>query len=265
MGSGFLEFICLFNSVLLALDAADELLADSLLRKAMALGRAGGYVNGWLWCPAPLLRLCSKALESGIEVDYVRALIRKRCLVPETPPLHLDTWPWLLKIRTLGAFEVTRDDEPVALTGKVKKPLEMLKALIAFGGKNVSMERLSDALWPDADGDMAKRSFDTTLHRLRKLLGSEKVLQLQAGKLSLDPRYCWIDTWAFERHCVELEAALKPTDPRQDTGRVASCLEKGLALYKGHFLAEDTDLAWTISMREQLRGRFLLLSAVQPI
>lgn len=257
MGSGFLEFLCLFNSVQLALDASDEAQADRLLRKAMALGKAGGYVGGWLLRPASLMRLCTKALENDIEVDYVRELIRRHSLVPETPPLHLDTWPWPLKILTLGGFELILDDEPLVVTGKVKKPLEMLKALIALGGKNVSQERLSDALWADVDGDLAQRSFDTTLHRLRKLLGNDKVLQLQAGRLSIDPRYCWLDTWAFERQCGEIEDALKAKGPQKDKAVSAIRFEKAASLYKGRFLPEDRDQEWAISMREHMRSRFL--------
>ena len=258
MGSGYLELMCLFNGVLLALDASDEAQADILLRKAMALGRSGEYLSGWFWRPAALLKLCIKALESDIEVEYVRGLIRRWSLVPETPPLHLDAWPWPLKIRTLGAFTLMRDDEPVVPTGKVKKPLELLKALIAQGGKDVQLERLSDALWPDADGDLAKRSFDTTLHRLRKLLRHEKVLQLQSGRLSIDPRFCWIDIWAFERNCAGIEGALGKGQ-QEDPGRLAIHFEKGSLLYNGHFLPEDMDQAWTLSMREKMRSRVLML------
>lgn len=255
MGSAFLEFHCLLNSVQLALDACDELQADIRLRKAMALGSAGGYVTGWFWRPASLVRLCARALENDIEVDYVRGLIRKWSLVPETPPLHIDAWPWPWKILTFGTFQLIRDNEPVVIAGRAKKPLELLKALIAFGGKNVPQERLTDALWPDADGDLAQRSFDTTLHRLRKLLGNDKVLLLQAGRLAINPRYCWVDTWAFERVCVEIEDALNAQGP-QAQGKLVPYFEKGVSLYKGSFLPEDIDHAWTISMREQMRSRF---------
>ncbi len=258
MKSGFLEFYCLCNSIHLALDASREFEAISLLRQAMALGSRGGYAGNWFWRrPSSLLRLCVKALENDIEVDYVRGLIRRWSLVPETPPLHLDAWPWPMRIHTLGTFELIRDNEPVALTGKVKKPLELLKAIIALGGKNVSLERLADALWPEVDGDLAQRSFDTTLHRLRKLLGCEKVLQLQDGRLSIDSRYCWIDAWAFERQCGEIEDALKVARQRKDTKRLARYLEKGVSMYKGSFLPDDTELEWTTSLREHMRSRFL--------
>ena len=54
-----------------------------------------------------------------------------------------------------------------------------------------------DILWPEADGDQAYSALTTTLSRLRRLLG-EKGLEVQAGRVSLSPHYCWSDVWAFE-------------------------------------------------------------------
>lgn len=259
MESGFLEFLCLLNSVEFALDAADDVQGDVLLRQAMSLGRAGGYLNGWCWRPDSLVRLCIKALENDIEASYATRLVRHWALAPETPPQHLDVWPWQFKILTLGGFQLIRGDEPLTFTGKTKKPLELLKAVVAFGGSNVPLEQLTDALWPEADGDLAQRSFDTTLHRLRKLLADEKVLQLQAGKLSINPRYCWIDTWAFERRCGEIDAALNAEGGKGNEAKLALCFEKGAASYQGSFLPDDVSLAWTAPMRDRMRNRLLQL------
>ena len=102
-----------------------------MLRKALALGKGGGFLNTVIDQPAVTSRLCMKALEEGIEVPYVQEIIRKRRLIPEKPPLHLENWPWAIKIRTLGRFEFHRDGKPAEYSGKVpKKPLELLKALI---------------------------------------------------------------------------------------------------------------------------------------
>ena len=60
------------------------------------------------------------------------------------------------------------------------------------------MSRLCASLWPDADGDAARNSFDNALHRLRKLLGDDHHLPLRAGGLSLDGRTCWTDVAALE-------------------------------------------------------------------
>ena len=54
-----------------------------------------------------------------------------------------------------------------------KKILELLETLVILGGRNVPSIQLTDILWPDVDGDLAKQSLETALHRLRKLLGKE--------------------------------------------------------------------------------------------
>ena len=190
--------------------------------------------------------------DAGIEVDYVRNLIRKRNLIPETAPLACENWPWPVKICTLGGFKLVIEDKPIEFTGKVqKKPIEMLKALIAFGGDEVSEDRIIDALWPDADGDTARISFKTTLHRLRQLFGKDELIQLQDGRVSLDRRLFWVDAWAFERMLEE--------SPRHPVTRSLDryFLEKALHLYRGHFLSGDGDKPWATSMQERLRSKYL--------
>jgi DNA-binding SARP family transcriptional activator len=154
----------------------------------------------------------------------------------------------------LGHFAIIKEDEPVQFSRKVQqKPLSMLKALIAFGGKDVREDQISDYLWPEADGDMAHRSFKTTLYRLRQLIGDEKVIQLREGRLTLDGRYCWVDVWAFE-HVLE-EAGTYWKDGLMD--RAVQLTEKAIQMYKGPFLVKGTEQPWTISMREHLRSKFL--------
>lgn len=86
------------------------------------------------------------------------------------------------------------------------------KALVAFGGRNVGETQLTDALWSDAEGDDARHSLKTTVHRLRKLLGNELALQVESGKLSFDPGHCWTDVWAFERLLDSDDPARKVVD-----------------------------------------------------
>lgn len=249
--------------------------AITSLRKALSLGKEKGLMISFIPLPsAAAARLCAKAIEYGIETVYVRELIRTRKLAPETPPYHLENWPWPYRISTLGQFSLIRDDTPIRLSGKApKKPLELLKALIAFGAKSVSEEQLSEALWPDAEGDLAHRSFVTNLHRLRQLLGSEKVLQLQEGRLTFDPRYCWVDVWAFDLMIEQAGSSLdrekgrwgeggnssteRATGRRGDGGMDQHTLERAIALYTGHFLSGDNDKPWAISLRERLRSKYL--------
>ena len=122
-----------------------------------------------------MARLCQRALEAGIEVEYVQRLVRVRRLTPAHPPIELESWPWALRIYTLGRFGVATDGAPVQVAGKVQqRPLALLKAIVALGGREVAEERLAEALWPEADGDGAHQALAVTLHRLRRLLGREE-------------------------------------------------------------------------------------------
>lgn len=262
----------------------------SLLRRAMKIGREQGYKTLlFIWSPEILSRLCSAALRSGIEVGYVLSLIRELRLPPSTLSHDLDAWPWPVKARTFGRFELAKDGKPVQFSGKVqRKPLDLLKVLIAFGGRDVSEERIIDALWPEAPGDLAHKSFEMTLQRLRRLIGIDKVLRLQDGLLTLDDRLCWVDTWAFERMFERLEfggseepglpspcplTAKKGDKARRKSASIQSWKtsilgnpqsamehrEKVISLYRGHFLPADSRQPWSVITRERLRSKFLHL------
>lgn len=155
-------------------------------------------------------------------------------------PLN-DAWPWAARIYTLGRFAIVKDGVPLRFTGKTqKKPLELLKALIAFGGRNVPEAKLQDALWPEAEGDSASQALATTLFRLRKLVG-DNLIERGEGRLTLSATVCWVDCWALERLFNEKQHC--------ETMR----LEKITKLYQGAFLEGEDDAAWAMTMREKLR------------
>ncbi len=157
-----------------------------------------------------------------------------------------------MRIYTLGRFTVVRDGKPLEIGGKGQKmPLALLKTLLALGGRSVPQTRISDALWPDADAQSAHSAFATTLMRLRRLLGDSRVLQLHDGRLTLDPRRCWVDAWCFERAARELLAS-RSLDPQR--------AQQTLSLYHGSFLADEgTESYIVLSVRERLREKCLRL------
>jgi DNA-binding SARP family transcriptional activator len=253
-----LEFTCLIGLAQIALAHGRQRTGLTALRRGLQLGREYGYSHFLWWRPATVARVLAQALEAGIEPDYARSLIKRRGLVPEQPPLGVDGWPWTYRVQTFGGFRLLRHDEPLGAGnggGKAqKRPLELLKLLVAYGGEQVSESKVTDALWPRIDGDSAHRSFTSTLHRLRKLLGEDRAVTLHEGRLSLDRRYFWLDTWAFEQLAADLEAT---ADPAQ----IEKLVDRVLSLYRGSFMADDADAAWMIQTRERLRGRFSRLLA----
>jgi LuxR family maltose regulon positive regulatory protein len=248
------EYGALLAEALFSLDQGKDEAGLNSLRKAFALGRERGYFGTWGPPPSGMAKLCTQALEAGIEIEYVQELIRRLNVIPDQPPLHLENWPWPLKIFTLGRFELIRDGNPIQFSRKVQqKPLAMLKALIAFGGSEVREEQISDVLWPEADGDAAHMSFITTLHRLRQLLGYEKAIQYREGRVKLDERYCWLDLWAFEYFLGQVDAKWKEELP----DRAIQLTGKAIKMYRGSFMAGEPDKPWAISMRERLKSKFI--------
>ncbi len=261
------EFRCLLAEAQFALDRGEKVRARDFLRKAMALGKEQGYLNTYFWLPSVMASLCVEALDVGIEIDYVRNLVRKRNLIPEDPPLACENWPWPLRLHTLGGFELKKDGKTIEIP---QKPLSLLKALISFGGREVAGERLAYELWADSEGDAAHTSLEVTLHRLRRLIGSEKAIQLKAGNLSLDPRSFWVDVWALEHIYDKIAQCLRRVEESKSrkSGRPATedekneitrLADKALGLYNGHFLPADTSCPWTLGPRESLRSKFLRL------
>ncbi len=258
-----LEFTGLMGFASVVLERGRRPRAGSwALRRALEVGKPRSFTAFMLWRPDPLARLCSHALEAGLEPHYMAEIIRARGLKFDASRSALADWPWPFRVATLGRFRLLKGDAEVTFSGKgQRRPLELLKALIAFGGRQVSEERLAEALWPRIDGDSAHRSFTTTLHRLRKLLGEDRALVLAEGKLTLDGRYVWVDTWAFEQASARIDEWLRGRKGEAEPERLAAAADRLLALYPGPFLADETEAPWSLALRERLRSRFVRVVA----
>jgi DNA-binding SARP family transcriptional activator len=251
-GSAFLEYMHGLGRALSALDRREP---DGIewLRRAMAVGRKHGMMQTFWWHAPSMARLCATALEHGVEPAYVRELIERRRLTPPSDGAVLDDWPWPVRVFTLGRLGVQRDGRPLDAAGRgQRKPIEMLTTLIALGGREVAEEQLSERLWPDADGDAAHRTFKITLHRLRKLLGDESALVVNAGRISINPQRVWIDCREFERALAALESS-----PAREPAALLAAARRAARLYRGPFLAREPENAAALGYRERLRAHWL--------
>lgn len=223
---------------------------ESLRLLARALATAG-MGNGWVrlrHMDAAMRHMFAVALEVGIEPEITRQLIRRFRLQPED--LHVEAWPWPIRIRTLGTFEVWLKDLPLEFERKApKKVLSLLKALVALGPGEVPEHHVLDALWPEQDGDAAHEALKITLVRLRRLLQDNNAIRRAGGKLTLDRSRCWVDAWAFEHRVAQMGAGDSTPKLREP--------EKIFALYRGAFLSQENDEPWAITTRERLRAKYM--------
>jgi len=240
--SRFILYLCAFAEAHLQLQRDDTVSALQALRTAMALGKSIGIVTPPWILRSHAARLFALALEENIERDYVRSVIAKTELPPplDDCPEH---WPWAIRVYTLGRFAVIKDGAPLSFAGRTQqKPIELLRALTARGEREIGLHSLAQTLWPQAEGDAAKRAAEVTLHRLRKLIG-ERAIARNGNQLVLNTQLVWVDAWAFER---ELPAAAANGER----------LRRALRLYRGTFLP-DEEGSWAIVLREKLRSDFL--------
>lgn len=244
MDSNLIRYECAITEAGIRRMMEESSAALRLLDQAMELGVETGIVNIMPWYRREeYALLCSLALDEGIRPSVVRTIIAKTGL-PPPPGVLSEHWPWPVRIYTLGRFAVVRHGSTLHFDVKAqRRPLEMLKALVAFGGRNVSEEMLTEALWPDAEGDAGHQVFATTLHRLRKLLGIDNAIHQEDKRLTLDAHCVWVDVWAFERALSQ--DAIGDQHP-----------ERTRQLYRGNFLAGEMQ-SWAIALRERLHSKFL--------
>lgn len=252
--SPLLNYVISMIEALFVLEGSRQEDLRERLAKAFRLGSEQGYLTFQWWRPEETARLCNAALELGVETGYAKDLITRLKLFP-AENTYSEHWPWPVRIHTLGRFSLYLGEEEFHATGSgQKKPLELLKALLAFGGRKVSEDKLSEALWPDAEGDAAHQNLATTLHRLRKLLGQDGLIVKQGLQLSLDRRRCRVDIWALEDTLSALERGMHQQAPVDTLIRQA---RRVLAWYRGPFLASEAEESWVLSCRERLRSRLL--------
>jgi ATP/maltotriose-dependent transcriptional regulator MalT/DNA-binding SARP family transcriptional activator len=243
IASPFIEFNLLQMEACAYLSLKEMVSARAALERMLAIGSRHQYRTNLAWIPEMIAELCAYGLEWNLEPRYVRWLIRERKLKPRRP--DVPGWPRALELRTLGSFQIAKEGEIVVFSHKApRKPLALLKAIVAEGSRGLTTGTACERLWPDLDGDAATEAPGAALHRLRRVLGHGEAVRLSEGRLALDESLVWVDAVAFERLI----------ESGTEEGR-----QQAISIYRGNFLPHDESESWTNAARERLRTRFVRL------
>jgi ATP/maltotriose-dependent transcriptional regulator MalT/DNA-binding SARP family transcriptional activator len=219
--------------------------AAGALARALAHGDMGISHARYFLGPADLAAILGAALEA--DVECATALELASVLSLPAPPGAGAEWPRELRVRLLGAPAVERNGNDLLVGPRVpQKPLQLLRALVALGGRGIPDLALAEALWPDADGDAAHHALETTLYRLRQLVGPSTIVQ-RGGQISVDRDRCWVDLLELEERLVRLCRASRERPP------TAEELARVHALLRGPAFALDGELPWAVEGRSRLR------------
>jgi DNA-binding SARP family transcriptional activator len=225
------------------------------LAQALRHARAQDAGGVFRWLVVGFRRMLALALSEEIEADCARGLIAEFRIRPESS--DFERWPWTVRVHTLGGFALSVDGVPVRAAGKTqKKPLELLKALLSQGARDVNSAALAAMLWPHSEGDAAADALEVTLRRLRKLLGHEEAIRLQDGRVTLNESVCWVDISAFEYTHRRAEVVLADGAAGVSDGALEALERQLMARYPGHFLAGENESPWMLACRQRLASRF---------
>ncbi|AWS47453.1 BTAD domain-containing putative transcriptional regulator [Streptosporangium sp. 'caverna'] len=136
----------------------------------------------------------------------------------------------------LGALKVTADGEAVEVGGA---RLRVLLIRLALGvGRVVTVEELSDALWPEDKPADRANAMQSLVSRLRRALPDASVLSSVPGGYRLDLPPDAVDAHRFERLAREGRRALTGGDPAS----ASRLLGEALGLWRGPALADAAEV-----------------------
>ena len=141
--------------------------------------------------------------------------------------------------RILGPFEVEIDGHPLEIRGA--KPRALLLLLLAQANQVISVDRLVDALWEDADPQRATATLQTHLSGIRKLFtssGARLPIVTRSPGYVLETEADGLDADLFEQHLAEAGVHRNRPDLEQRHLRMA------LDQWRGPAFGEFADAEW---------------------
>jgi DNA-binding SARP family transcriptional activator len=189
--------------------------------------------------------------------------IEKQSFSPETifQAIAQATQTPQFRIQTLGQFRLWRDNQAIEVWERpqAETVLKMLLVRRARGGRAVAADELITHLWPDADEDSGRKKLLPLISNARRTLepdieprDSNFILRSSNGYFfDLNEGVDW-DLLEFREHLSRGRRLIRENRWEEALAE----LEKGRALYRGDFMAEDRYTDWVIEMRREITADF---------
>lgn len=172
------------------------------------------------------------------------------------------------QIYLLGNFQILFNHHKISSDLWQSRQLRtILKILIIQRGKPIPANQIIEKIWPDKDPEQTAQHLYVRISQIRKILknfGFQDCIQTVAGGyiFQCEPileengeHSIWIDVDEFEQMADQGREQLENKAFNQAITR----FKKAINLYRADFLIEDLYEDWTISERERLRDRYLMV------
>jgi DNA-binding SARP family transcriptional activator len=158
-----------------------------------------------------------------------------------------------LRIRTLGRTVVESAAGPLTGAWLDQRTGQLLKYLVAERRRAVAIDEIGESIWPGAEYGIGA-SVRYYIHALRRKLEPERAsrqpsafIAAGSGTYRLDVGQVEVDADQFETH---MTAGLAAVESAPQAG--AAEIERGLAIYRGDFLADLPYAEWATPERHHL-------------
>lgn len=158
-----------------------------------------------------------------------------------------------LRIRALGPTSVESVEGPIGGAWLDQRAGQLLKYLVAERRRAVAVDEIGENIWPGADyavGTSVRYYIHALRRRLEPQRGSREpsaFILVRSGTYRLALDHVEVDADDFEAH-VSAGLAIAAASPQA----AAAELERGLAIYRGEFLAELPYAEWALAERHRL-------------
>ncbi len=166
-----------------------------------------------------------------------------------------------LRIQTFGQFRLWRDDQAIEVWERpqAETVVKLLLVRRGRGGRAVAADELITHLWPDSDEESGRKKLLPLISNARRTLepdieprDSNFILRSATGYFfELSGRVTW-DLIDFRQHLRRGQELVRA----EQWAEAVAELEKGWALYRGDFLAEDRYVDWAIDIRREITNQF---------
>jgi DNA-binding SARP family transcriptional activator len=159
-----------------------------------------------------------------------------------------------LYISALGPLEIDLDGERIDGPWLEQRPGQLLKYLVCERHRPASADRITAALWPQADARAVGR-VRYFVHKLRDALepgrgrGHSSFVVGSGRGYALHKAHVRLDVDDFEQRISAGMSAFA----RGDYAVATDLLTRGLALYRGELLADEPYAVWAFAERDRLR------------
>jgi LuxR family maltose regulon positive regulatory protein len=223
--------------------AEDKRQAVTVLRQAMDVAKEIGTYQFAIaeGQHAPTL------LDLGVDENVVAC----QDIVNQLKELHFaaeDEQVPYLKIRAFREGQVIRDGVTLSSADWQAAMAKELFFYILLHGP-LERDAIGVVFWPELPAKKMRNSFHTTLHRMRRAVGSQVVVS-EGGYYRFGDVAYWFDVEEFEA-LITRARFLPPHDWQAE-----DLWQRALALYRGDFLPE-VERAWCVPRREALREMYI--------